>query len=75
MMPELEKDTIQETAADAQAAAPTETDQTPQEQGGGLLAKAVPSDELDLPSRRARFEMRTCFSLSNKSIAAFVVAL
>ena len=38
MMPELEKDTIQETAADAQAAAPTETDQTPQEQGGGLLA-------------------------------------
>ena len=59
MMPELEKDTIQETAADAQAAAPTETDQTPQEQGGGLLAKAVPSDELDLPPRRARFENRT----------------
>ncbi|MFR4989834.1 hypothetical protein [Anaerotruncus colihominis] len=73
MMPELEKDTIQETAADAQAAASTEADKNPQEQGGGLFAKAVPSDELDLPPRRARFENRTARTLYRVHIAGLVL--
>ena len=43
------------------------------EQGGGLLAKAVPSDELDLPPRRARFENRTARALYRVHIAGLVL--
>ncbi|MCI8493545.1 MULTISPECIES: hypothetical protein [Anaerotruncus] len=72
-MPELEKDTTQETSADAQSATSAEADQNPQEQGGGLLTRALPSDELDLPPRRARYENRTARTLYRVHIAGLVL--
>lgn len=64
-MPELEKNNVPDADAD--------TEKKPQEQSGGLLTKAIPSDELDLPPRRARYENRTARTLYRVHITGLVL--